>query len=458
MRNNVARKCIAILIILTMVITSGISLLSQESAVSEAKSIQAADVELAAVTEEPVFFEDADVSQPDIIPADVQNYEEESVPEYSGPEVSDVVKDEDIDSEITDEPIIKEVGDVLVGDVPTVGWKDGFYYDFEGNLVTDQIIKIGDKVYIFDSRGACDLYNDIWIDGGNVYLVKDGVIDTESLYIYNRKAYKNGSLFSGGYQSYYYQNGVRVTTYKNVVRKVEDGQFYYFTQDGKIYRGTGWLRLNGLRYYIKDGVACTNWAYVDGYKYYFYTSSAILCQDLIGGFPAQRWGEKVTLIKVNRKMNCVTLYAQDGSNGAIIPVKSLICSVGLPATPTITGTYTLTAARTYRWAKLGGPTMGGYCYGQYCTRIHGSYLFHSVTYAQKNSYTLSSTAYNNLGNAASHGCVRLQVIDAKTIYDIVRHHNVTVTIYDSSTVGPFDKPVISKIPKEQRWEPTDPNV
>jgi hypothetical protein len=71
---------------------------------------------------------------------------------------------------------------------------------------------------------------------------------------------------------------------------------------------------------------------------------------------------------------------------------------------------------------------------------------------------LQTYTYNNLGKAASHGCVRLQVKDAKLIYEIVKYRNTKVKIYDSDYVGPFDKPVIKKIPSKQKYDPTDPYV
>ena len=345
---------------------------------------------------------------------------------------------------------------------PKTGWHEGFYYDAAGNKVVSQIVQIDGLVYIFDARGDSDLYNDLWTAAdGKIYLIREGAVDKDTVYVYGGKLYQNGSLYTGVYQYVYYKNGVKSTAYKSVVQKVND-KFYYFTANGSIYKGTNWLRLDGKRYYIKSGDVCTGWQYIGGYKYYFYKSTAYLCQDLIAAkVDGIDWKTRVTHIKVNRTKNCVTLYAKDGANGNIIPVKSLICSVGLPGTPTITGTYTLSASRTYRWGKLGGPDMGGYVWGQYCTRISGSYLFHSVTYRNENDpRSLIASAYNNLGNAASHGCVRLQVIDAKLIYDIVnlKKNTVTVTIYDSSTVGPFDKPTIKKIPSSQKYEPTDPNI
>jgi hypothetical protein len=72
--------------------------------------------------------------------------------------------------------------------------------------------------------------------------------------------------------------------------------------------------------------------------------------------------------------------------------------------------------------------------------------------------TLQTETYNDLGKAASHGCVRLQVKDAKLIYDIVKNRNTKVKIYDSSYAGPFDKPVIEKIPAGQKYDPTDSAV
>lgn len=315
------------------------------------------------------------------------------------------------------------------------GWHDGYYYDSAGNKVVSKVMKISGTVYTFDASGKSSLYTGT----------------------YNNYRYKSGKLFSGVYNSYYYKAGEKVTSYKNKVKKMNDGEFHYFKKNGKVYTGTGWKRISGKRYYFKKGAALTGWNYVGKYKYFFHKGSASLCQDLIA-CQGNQWKKKDIYIKVNRKKNCVTLFAKDGKNGYTIPVKAMACSVGKKETPTIKGTYTLKKSRTYRWWKLGGPTMGGYCWGQYCTRISGSYLFHSVTYKSKNNRTLTASTYNNLGKAASHGCVRLRVSDAKIIYDIVRNRNTKVKIYDSNETGPFDKPSIKKISNNQKYDPTDPNI
>lgn len=274
--------------------------------------------------------------------------------------------------------------------------------------------------------------------------------------VYGGKRYKTGKPFSGLYKNYYYKKGAKLTQYRSAVKKMNNGRVYYFQKDGKVYSGSGWKRVDGKRYYFKKGVARTGWNYVGKYKYYF-DSQGRLCQDLIAKF-GSKWKKKDIYIKVNRQKNYVMLFAKDGKKGYTIPVKAMACSVGKAGTPTVRGTYYLSKDRTYRWAKLGGPTMGGYCYGQYCSRITGSYLFHSVTYRSPNNKTLTTSAYNNLGGPASHGCIRLQVGNAKIIYDIARNKKTKVTIYDSSSIGPFDKPAVKKIRAGQNYDPTDPNI
>lgn len=148
-------------------------------------------------------------------------------------------------------------------------------------------------------------------------------------------------------------------------------------------------------------------------------------------------------IKINKQQNCVTIYKL-GNNGKYKPVKAMACSTGY-ATPV--GTFPL--GEKMRWHTLMGP-----CYGQYCTRIHGGILFHSVWYYKKTPSSLSSSAYNKLGVTASHGCVRLTVADAKWIYDNVPSGS-PVTVYNSSKPGPLGKPSAIKLPSSSTWDPTD---
>ena len=56
------------------------------------------------------------------------------------------------------------------------------------------------------------------------------------------------------------------------------------------------------------------------------------------------------------------------------------------------------------------------CWAQYSFVIEGDILFHSVIYGQRNENTVHRSSVRNLGNPASHGCVRLSVEDAKWIW------------------------------------------
>ena len=183
---------------------------------------------------------------------------------------------------------------------------------------------------------------------------------------------------------------------------------------------------------------------MNGYKYYFDGSGAMV-QDLDSVIGRQ----SSYYITVNRAKCQVMVYAKSETGKYDIPVKTFVCSVGLPSTPTPTGTYTTPAK--YRWHTLMGPS-----YGQYCTRIVGGVLFHSVAGSNMTSHNLSAANYNMLGQPASHGCVRLCVRDAKWIYDNCAL-GTTVTISDTAAMQ-FDKPTSIKIPASQDWDPTDPNV
>ncbi|MDD6212976.1 MAG: L,D-transpeptidase family protein [Clostridiales bacterium] len=151
-------------------------------------------------------------------------------------------------------------------------------------------------------------------------------------------------------------------------------------------------------------------------------------------------------IMVNKSQNIVTVYAKDENGKYVVPVKAFICSTGAD---TPVGTFKTPAK--YRWHELMGP-----CWGQWCTRINGGVLFHSVYYNSYNdNMSLSVTAYNKLGTQCSHGCVRLTAGDAKWIYDNC-DLQTTVKIYNSSEPEPFGKPTAAKLSSSHTWDPTDP--
>lgn len=155
-------------------------------------------------------------------------------------------------------------------------------------------------------------------------------------------------------------------------------------------------------------------------------------------------------IKVNRKANCITVYTKDADGNYTVPVRAMICSVGT-GSRTPRGTYKI--SNQYRWHAL---YMNSY--GQYCSRIAEHILFHSVPYTSMSNSALRTTAYNQLGQKASLGCIRLTCIDAKWIYDNCAPGTV-VEVYDSTDPGPLGKPtalIIDTSSPYKGWDPTDP--
>ena len=307
----------------------------------------------------------------------------------------------------------------------TIGWYEvkgvRYYFDENGTMVTGWV-QDGENWYYMSASGAMQTG---WVQThtGWYYLGNSGVMQT-GWYVVNGK--------------WYYSNaaGTMQTGWVN------DGKNWYYTDSNGAMQ-TGWLRNGGGWYYLKSsGAMATGWNRVGSYKYYFNGSGAML-QDLDSVLGRQ----SSYYITVNRRTCQVMVYAKSETGRYDIPVKTFACSVGLPATPTPTGTYNTLAQ--YRWHTLMGPS-----YGQYCTRIVGGVLFHSVAGNSMTVKNLNAANYNMLGQPASHGCVRLCVRDAKWIYDNCAV-GTTVTIGDS-LVAPFDKPATIKIPAWQTWDPTDP--
>lgn len=261
----------------------------------------------------------------------------------------------------------------------------------------------------------------------------------------------NQGLYITGYRLAFFVKGTATDLDTTEVLKsahadgiqIVDGMMQYIHGDGSSYTGWGWQ--NNDRYYFVDSMPVTGWQYIDGFKYYFQEDGKMLSdvEPILGtGGPY--------MIKVNKEMNCMTIYAKDGDNGFIIPVKSFLTSVG---DDTPVGTFK--TPEKYRWRLMIHDL-----YTQYATRLGAGLpiLIHSIIYDAPNPFTVWASTYNNLGIARSAGCIRLATADAKWVYDNCSI-GTTVVVYNSSIAGPFDRPTIMyEIPFEQTWDPTDPNV
>ncbi len=179
----------------------------------------------------------------------------------------------------------------------------------------------------------------------------------------------------------------------------------------------------------------------------------MVCGALMVGASAAGTNSLPYEIKVNRKMNTVTVYTQDEAGNYTVPYKAMICSTGRLGHATLLGSYSVTSVKK-EWCLMFDGT-----YGQYSTQFFGNYLFHSICYTAPDPATMLAQEYNMLGGVASLGCVRLQTADAKWIYDNCAP-GTRVTIYDGDDPGPLGKPerAVDVVPADCGWDPTDPRV
>ena len=120
------------------------------------------------------------------------------------------------------------------------------------------------------------------------------------------------------------------------------------------------------------------------------------------------------IVMVDRGNRKVGVY--QGWRGAWRNVKYWSCTVGTPSTPTVSGVFKV-GSRGY-YFNSGNVR----CF--WWTQFYGDYLFHSTTY-----YHNGAVADSRLGLALSHGCVRLNINNAKWIYDTIPSGS-TVVVYN----------------------------
>ena len=92
------------------------------------------------------------------------------------------------------------------------------------------------------------------------------------------------------------------------------------------------------------------------------------------------------------------------------------CSDGKASTPTVEGVFRVGSRGYYFYSG------DAICY--WWTQFYGDYLFHSVLYNRYNGSLMDG----RLGMGLSHGCVRLNINNAKWIYDTIPS-GTTVVVY-----------------------------
>ena len=130
---------------------------------------------------------------------------------------------------------------------------------------------------------------------------------------------------------------------------------------------------------------------------------------LSGALAAEKYNMPY-FIEVDINNQVVTVY----STVSKAVVRQMLCSTGLKdATPV--GTYYM-PAKEEEMERQEWYYFSYYdCYAHYASRIYKGVLFHSLPCSRKSDATISVSAIADLGQPASHGCVRLRWQDAEFI-------------------------------------------
>lgn len=180
---------------------------------------------------------------------------------------------------------------------------------------------------------------------------------------------------------------------------MEKADRYIFDGTGAMV--TGWLN-DGVWYYLDgSGAMTTGWQFVDNCWYYLQTDGRWIDTARMDRY-AQGYSSSTNyLILVDRASCVVGVYS--GRKGKWSQRYIWSCAPGKASTPTVPGEFNV-AAKGYYF-----DSGNSRCF--YFTQFKGNYLFHSVLY-HKNR-TLQD---GRVGIPLSHGCVRLEIENAKWIY------------------------------------------
>ena len=300
---------------------------------------------------------------------------------------------------------------------------DGANETYPGLLVTDCAKTINGTTYYFNKAGA--MREGWYAENGSWYYYNESGLPASGWKYVNGSWYyldpQNGNrMVAGGWKvvngSWYYFYGSGAMA-KNWLAAGSD--WYYLGEDGAMK--TGWQSVKGSWYYMyyqNDshggiwGIMAKN-RYIDGY--YLGANGAMLPTDMsMMTVKAQAYTSNTNyLILVNRATCRVAIF--NGRLGAWNINKFWQCAPGAAATPTVSGRFTVQSKGYYF------DSGAARCY--WYTQFYGNYLFHSVLY-NKNGTLMDG----RVGIPLSHGCVRLEIQNAKWIYDNIPR-GTTVVVY-----------------------------
>ncbi|MCR5040570.1 MAG: L,D-transpeptidase family protein [Clostridia bacterium] len=318
---------------------------------------------------------------------------------------------------------------------------DVFYCAEDGSSYDGFYTEDG-KTYYFRSNVAVMGFQTV--DGSTYYFGTDGVMTTGfctvdgSTYYFGTDGKMRDGLRKIGGSVYYFGSDGKMRTGLTTI----EGFIYLFGSDGRAKTGwqtvdggkyffdennvavTGFAVIDGKEYYFgSDGKAVTGWQTIDGNEYYFYDDGSMAKSTTIDGIELDANGYKVLdstdalaqqfssrtnyLIMVDRTVH--KLYLYEGSKGNWTNKFTWLCSDGAPSSPTTEGEFTINYKGLYFIAKK----TQGRCW--YYSSFNGNYLIHSVLYSGASEPI--EIWDGRLGMALSEGCVRLDINNAKWIYD-----------------------------------------
>ena len=230
-------------------------------------------------------------------------------------------------------------------------------------------------------------------------------------------------LVQKGNEWFYVKGGKLDWSYTGLVQK---GNEWFFVRNGRLDWGYTGLACNGEYYfYVKNGRldwSYSGYAQIDGQGEYYEVRNGRLVGGTLTlakmhGVANNQDSPTNYIVIVDRAAHRVGVFKGSKYNWA--DTKYYKCCVGKPSTPTISGTYYIKSR-----GKYFDTGTKGRCW--YFTQINGNYLFHSVIYDRQNSP--KRIIDNSMDVAVSHGCVRLDLENAKWIYDNIPK-NTKVIIY-----------------------------
>lgn len=120
-------------------------------------------------------------------------------------------------------------------------------------------------------------------------------------------------------------------------------------------------------------------------------------------------------VVINIYYQIITVFKKDDNGNFTVPVRYILCSTGVDedGNSTPVGEYKVGPIKD-RFGEFN--SYGGRLFAQYWTQLMSNYYLHSILYGRRDAYYYKPYSYENLGEKASHGCIRMFVPDARWIW------------------------------------------